>query len=298
MVILTILLYEYTKDIRERLKKELNLLGREGINIDEDISANNGKVVIDYKLSDNITDKDYIEYAENRLKCEITNGLSDMILDKYEISMAKKILEKEYFYFSPYELNSILSHYVNLGEQDVSETNKRKLKSVIFKPIMRYLKSSSFIDIEGFIRFRLREFTNEVEYKIDKAIGDYLMEKEYNEFIKLLKYFVEIQDAKIDLVNVFMNVHGKYYIYDHNNRLINDEYLEELANEMTDKEIGYDDLLISSLITLAPNKIIIHPSHNITKKEIINTIKKVFSGKVQICSGCKMCMNIKNAIKE
>jgi putative sporulation protein YtxC len=95
-----------------------------------------------------------------------------------------------------------------------------------------------------------------------------------------------------------MNSDGKYYIYDHNNRLISDEYLEELANEMTDKEIGYDDLLISSLITLAPNRIIIHPSHNITKKEIINTIEKVFSGKVEICSGCKICINIRNAIKE
>ena len=36
-----------------------------------------------------------------------------------------------------------------------------------------------------------------------------MVEKEYNEFIKLLKYFVEIQESKVDEVNILIEEEWK-----------------------------------------------------------------------------------------
>jgi putative sporulation protein YtxC len=108
----------------------------------------------------------------------------------------------------------------------------------------------------------------------------YLIENEYNEFIKLLQYFVEIQDPKMDEVHVLQQEDKRYILLDSNFKVIHNEMLEQLAREISDKEISHDDLLISSLITIAPCKITIHEYDKIKNVELLNTINNVFTGKV------------------
>ena len=60
-------------------------------------------------------------------------------------------------------------------------------------------------------------------------------------------------------------------------------------NEITEGEINYDDLLVSSLITLAPRKVVIHSIGHFRNKELMETIKNVFYGRVIICQGCDVC---------
>ena len=48
----------------------------------------------------------------------------------------------------------------------------------------------------------MKDYVSELEDTIEQGGGEYLMEREYNEFIKLLRYFVEIQEPKVDTVNV------------------------------------------------------------------------------------------------
>ena len=43
----------------------------------------------------------------------------------------------------------------------------------------------------------------------------------------------------------------KYLLYDQEGRMINNEDLEDLSEEIKEKDMNKDDLLISSLITLA-----------------------------------------------
>ena len=57
--------------------------------------------------------------------------------------------------------------------------------------------------------------------------------------------------------------------------------LEDLAREISDNDISYDDS-ISSLITIAPNKIVIHDSNKIKNTELLKTIENVFCGKVEM----------------
>ena len=51
----------------------------------------------------------------------------------------------------------------------------------------------------------MKELRSDIEEIIDKVIEGYMVEKEYKEFIKLLKYFVDIQESKIDLINIVID---------------------------------------------------------------------------------------------
>ena len=177
-------------------------------------------------------------------------------------------------------------------------TYKISRKAIILQKVIDFLQENQIINLEGFVRFRLKNYMQELEDHIDKAVEDFIMEKEYNEFIKLLRYFVDIQEAKIDIVNVIMSDGGKYHIYDKMNSMINNDYLEDIATEMADKDISYDDLLISSLITLAPKQIIIHYEGKLKSREILQTIKSIFSERMFFCNGCKLCTSTQNVKQE
>jgi hypothetical protein len=67
-----------------------------------------------------------------------------------------------------------------------------KRKDKIVNKILEYISDNTDIIVEGFLRFRLKDFGSEMEELVDKVIEEYLVEKEYNEFIKLLKYRISV----------------------------------------------------------------------------------------------------------
>jgi putative sporulation protein YtxC len=120
----------------------------------------------------------------------------------------------------------------------------------------------------------------EKKIKKEQELEQQMIQQEYDEFIKLLKFFVELEEPKIDVVRIRATAEGKYILYDDNCEELQKEILNEAFNEIIDTgEINYDDFLISSLITLAPKKIIIYNSERMTK-EIKKTIIEVFTHKV------------------
>jgi putative sporulation protein YtxC len=140
------------------------------------------------------------------------------------------------------------------------------------------------------VNFRLKDYIKDLEEIVDKAVDDFLMDREYREFIRLLRYFVEIQEPKFDTVHVVVGYDGKYILLDDSKREITNECIQEYASEISEGEMNYDDLLVSSLITFAPRRIIIHCTGQFKNKELMETIKNVFAGRVTVCQGCETCL--------
>jgi putative sporulation protein YtxC len=154
---------------------------------------------------------------------------------------------------------------------------------------MDYFDNSNNIILDGFVNFRLKEYIKDLEEVVDKAVDDFLMDREYREFIRLLRYFVDIQEPKIDTVHVIVSYDNHYTLLDGSKNEITNECIQEYVNEISEGEINYDDLLVSSLITFAPRKIVIHSSGQFRNKELLETIKNVFAGRVVLCQGCEIC---------
>ena len=51
----------------------------------------------------------------------------------------------------------------------------------------------------------MKELREDIEEIIDKVVEEYMVEKEYREFVKLLKYFVDIQESKIEKL-IFISI--------------------------------------------------------------------------------------------
>ena len=75
----------------------------------------------------------------------------------------------------------------------------------------------------------LRILQKDLTQGISGIAEELLIEKEYNEFIKLLRYFVEIQEPKVNEVHVVVEDDRKYVLLDDSYRVINNDVLKELA---------------------------------------------------------------------
>ena len=228
------------------------------------------------------------------LKTTISNALADYIIRQYEERLLIRIINSNYCYFNSVEKREILSKALNIiRNEDKTFFNSLfqiRRKNVIIRRLMDYFDNSNNIILDGFVNFRLKEYIKDLEEVVDKAVDDFLMDREYKEFIRLLRYFVDIQEPKIDTVHVIVSYDNRYTLLDEKKKEITNECIQEYVNEIAEGEINYDDLLVSSLITFAPRKIIIHCTGQFRNKELMETIKNVFSGRVVICQGCDVCM--------
>ena len=161
-------------------------------------------------------------------------------------------------------------------------------KEYITNQIKDYIMDSSLINIDGFIRFRLKELEYFIDVVIEKGMEEFNAEKEYKEFIKILQYFVEVQEPKHDLVNlVFQD--KSYKLLDENDNLIDSDFFTDIISEIDSEGISKDDLLVSSLIVIAPKKLIVHLDEKHKDKEIVKIITSVFQDRVYFCLGCEKC---------
>ncbi|MEG6520804.1 putative sporulation protein YtxC [Desulfotomaculum sp. 1211_IL3151] len=224
----------------------------------------------------------------------VADIISDLILNHWEKAIILDIIRESYFFFNEDEKKTIFQYsqdYANGLKVFPGRMERLDRKNFIIKRLVEFLEQNNSLVIDGFVRFRLKDYINEIKETVDQAVDDFLMEREYKEFIQLLKYFVEIQDTKVDVVNVLLNRKGTYQLLDQKHEPIDSEFLEGFILDVMDNEINYEDLLISALITIAPNKIVFHCGSHLKPQTTIDTIKHVFEGRVNECTGCKLCQN-------
>jgi len=268
--------------LKDLIYKKSTVCWMEGLNIEENKVGN--LVFLNYKTSSSCPPSK-VARLKDKTKMIIADILATIILEDLQSSLVQKIIQEEYFYFDKEDQDRILRDALAImwgGKNPIvdSETIREQWQFRVWDRLMDHLSTNDELVFDGFIRFRLKDFMSELESAVDRAVDELLIENEYNEFIKLLQYFVEIQDPKVDEVHVVLQDDTRYILLDSNLRVIHNEMLEQLAREISDKEISHDDLLISSLITIAPCKITIHEYDKIKNVELLNTINNVFDGKV------------------
>ncbi|HBM80704.1 MAG: putative sporulation protein YtxC [Clostridiales bacterium] len=218
-----------------------------------------------------------------------------MIIENFQVKLISKIIKENYCFLQDNEVSNIADSCIQVlkGLTPASGSEYiyyKNIKENTKEKLLQYFNESNEIILEGFVRFRMKNFRNEIEDLSDKIVEEYLVDREYNEFIKLLKYFVDIQESSIDIINIVVESDGNYSMYDGMRNEITKDILKNILNESSKSDIDSDDLLISSLITAAPKYIIFHNLYNIKNKDIIETIKNVFCERVKICTGCSLCI--------
>ena len=229
---------------------------------------------------------------ETIIRRRVAGIITDLILNNWETTLLQHIIRENYYYFNEDEKETIYDYAQK--KLNYCDYSRKHNKVLILRRLTEYMEANNDINIDGFIRFRLKDYVNELYDIADQAADDFIMDREYQEFIELLKYFVEVQDPRADMVNVVLRPNGAFKLFDEHAQVINSDYLEEFMLNITENEINYEDMLISALITVAPKRIVFHPGGGKMPRNTVDTVSNVFGGRVSVCDGCPLCIKDSN----
>lgn len=231
-------------------------------------------------------DECYSEDVFEKIKIYISEILYKVVIRHYKENELFEFLTDTYFFLKQDEIIDVEVEIMKtlLRKNKIEDENsiycENKINKIIGK-IKECLEENNELNINGFITFRMRELKNDIERVIDKVVEKYMVEKEYREFIKLLKYFVDIQESKVSRIDIIIDKDGNYKIVDDENNNLFDEFMNELTECKVGVNANIEDIIISGLITNAPKKIVIHEKKYCTNKEFIDTIINVFGDRVE-----------------
>ncbi|MGL4774581.1 MAG: putative sporulation protein YtxC [Clostridium sp.] len=241
--------------------------------------------------------ENYNEKVNQKVNVYVSNILYNIVINYYKKKELFEFITDSYFFLKQDEIIEVEKDIMDVlkGEGGIKDENSvycmNKINEIQDK-IRECIEENREININGFITFRMRELREDIEAIIEKVVEKYMVEKEYKEFIKLLKYFVDIQESKIEEINLVIKGKGNYKVFDGYGEDILEEFLKELVDSKLGMEANVEDVIISGLITNAPRNIIIHNEPLCTNKEFLDTIRNVFGDRVKECSGCAFCTAI------
>ncbi|MBW5468154.1 hypothetical protein GPJ61_09830 [Brevibacillus formosus] len=198
--------------------------------------------------------------------------------------LAAEQMETEWAEIFPYIQR--MCEEVELDGRELLTATTRKAN--VYRKVFTYLEWERTINVLGFVRFRLQEHWNELFELVETGIDEYLEDKQYEEFVELLRYFIAVQETKQEIVHVVPSVDKPFHLYDKKGDRLWLEQLDTVLN-MDEQKCRDEDYLVSALVTLAPESIVLHMASE--KPGLVQTIRSIFDGRLITCHSCSLCLS-------
>lgn len=237
-----------------------------------------------FKIYKNITIY-YRGNNNNKFYNFLTELIGEVVIEFYEEKILKQLINYNYFYFDEYEKNKILENCMQLIEPEMYNT-----KLLDNKNIKEYVKENKAMILDGFVYFRLRAYLEYLDEVVDSGVNQFVIEKEYREFISLLRVYVESKVPEYNLLHLIY-INGESILLDEKRNIVSVSENIYNAKYLSDISFSSNDFALNTLLCLLPRRVEIHLIDD--EDEFINTLKLIFEGRVTICKDCDICKTYK-----
>ncbi len=221
----------------------------------------------------------------DELAWPMARALAQYLLIYHERDWLDDLLHRRYHIFDADEQCTILDHALRILHQDQDQDLSRM--DLAAAVIFNYLVHQPTLVVEGVRTFLMSDIKVEFDEAIDQAVDTHLMEQEYQEFVHLLRQLVNVAGTRQEWIHVHFDQRRRFYFEDPSGLRLADELIDDILDGADVELGGLDDVLISALVTLAPERITIHQGN--LAKEGQETLLQVFDGRVLFCRGCSRC---------
>ena len=212
---------------------------------------------------------------------------SYLVIDFYENDIIKNILYSNYFYFDNFEYAKILELCTeNLCDDDEFSFQNRQL--FLFDVFYDYISTHHSIILSGFINFRLTTYRHLLENLVDFSVNEFIIEKEYLEFISLLKLYINSQTSSQKIIHL-ISIEQDTFLLDENKKIIDIDTNALNAKYLSDVSFSNNDYVLNTLLNLLPKKIYLHLASPFSNLDFLNTLQLIFENRIEICHDCNIC---------
>ena len=213
--------------------------------------------------------------------------LSYLVIDHFENDIIKNLLFANYFYFDNSEFNKILNLCTeNLCDDDEFSFQNRQL--FLFDAFYEYISKNHSIVLSGFVNFRLKNYRRLLNDLVDFSVNEYIIEREYLEFISLLRLYINSQPSSSKTVHL-ISLENNTFLLDEDMKIINIDRNSLNAKYLSDVSFSNNDYILNTLLNLLPKKIYLHLASPLSNLDFINTLQLIFENRIEVCNDCNIC---------
>lgn len=273
------------QNVREALRSEIASMRKEGIRVF--LRENHRGSVVALRCDARGSDRSPVERLSSRLKSVVANALADVIIDEYEETLVSCLVDENYEFLSGKDRvalkRAVLKRLDDGTELGQGLSKRQQRKSMVWAKIVEYLDKEDDVILEGFVTFRLKEYLEYLADTVQSVAEDYLTRREYKEFLKLLRYFMNLQEKPIPMLNVIRKPAG-YDLLDITGERLRGEVEKLALVKSLHPELTSDELLVSIAVTLSPEKLVWHgPTDGC---QACDLLKDLFGERFTVCAGC------------
>ena len=213
---------------------------------------------------------------------KISTLLSYVVIDFYEPTIIKNLVNTNYFYFSIEEKKQIY----NLCLTNIDFSNSVSMFNIISNSFYKYFSNNKYVILTGFVDFKLQNYVKDLDHIVDMCVNKFIIDREYNEYISLLKAYIQTTPCNSDVIHLIYK-NEESILLDSHKDVINFNYHSLNSKYLCDISFSSNDYALNSLLTLLPKKLYIHLIDQ--DDDFINTLKLIFGSKVFICTDCDLC---------
>lgn len=219
----------------------------------------------------------------------VSDAAASYIMKEKEQDLATGLLFSEFEFNDQEEAERILQWFLLLlvkedgPSGEFASRRRRKLKESIHV----CLTECPELNLDGLMTFRLEPYEQELREMAEYAVDEFMLDQQYEEFVSLLKYFVYFQEPLMPLVHVVHKGGEDFLLLDGSLRPIEKMRDEGLIMERLDQEMEMEDMVVSTLISLSPARMIIHTRE--PDLPVIVTLAHIFDNRSEVCCCCPEC---------
>ena len=228
-----------------------------------------------------------IHYTGNDVS-SFYNSLADVIanciIKFYEHDIIKKLINTNYFYFSSHERKQIFNNTLEQIQLDDDLISRKKHN--LYISVLKYIVENKSMILDGFVNFRIFNYIKNLDYVVDLGVNKFLIEREYTEFISLLRLYINSKEPGINSIHLIYT-DSQSILIDNDKNIISIEDNIFNAKYLSDITFSSNDYALNTLLSIIPEKIIIHLVDE--PDEFINTLNLIFENRIIICTDCSIC---------
>lgn len=225
------------------------------------------------------------EAKEKKSYCEkVGRILAEYTLTELEPSLLRTYYEQRCGFKEPVEVDALIAEAVilldgepEIGESRLSRGRDRRIRKLASK-FSEYLAAHDNLHLDGFLRFRLGDYRAEIFEAAETAVEERLMERQYQEFMRLLQSMVEWQETKTSAVHVMHAGGHAFRLLDEEMRPMDDDVIGSGEAEEEEEE----SLVVSRLLAASPKHLYIHTPE--PDSQVIRTIMGIFGERAAVFS--------------
>jgi putative sporulation protein YtxC len=217
--------------------------------------------------------------------------LAEYTLSDQEPLLLRNLFQNRFGLKDAVETDALIAEAVSLldGEPEIGETwmgrgRERRLLKLTTR-YSHYLEDHERLHLDGFLRFRLSDYRIEVQEAAETAIEERLMERQYQEFMTLLKSMVEWQETRTSAVHVLHSGGHAFRLLDEEMRPLDQNQIDidgfekkELADVQEEQE--EESQVVSRLLAASPRQLFIHTPE--PESQVIRTIIGIFGDRAAL----------------